>query len=452
MHGLRGSKRSWKDFPRLVEGDQALAEFEVAHFQYPASFRFPRLGTDVPRIQMLADGLHTEIENRYRDYASITLVCHSLGGLVARRYLADRVLELASSQESSSWTPVSKAIFYGVPNTGADLARMASRFAPWSWQLRQLSRHSDFLNDLNAIWRTLRVGDRFELQYVVAAQDGIVDRDSAESFAERREDVAVLTDCDHKSCIKPASTEDLSYRVLKNFLLRTPSRPKPSAQALRRLKVVGFDLDGTLLRGLTFSWTMIWEHLEYPQSVPRAGMKAYLNGDRTYAEWCAWAVEKFQMKGLTRSDLSELAQQIQVTKNLRPAVIRLKQAGFTTCIVSGGVDTFLHEKIPDADELFDHIFINELEFGQDGVISGVRATPYDFEGKVGALQHVSSTVDCGMEETVFVGDGFNDATASKEAGVSIAYTDIPYEHAALASHQIDQDDLMLVADAILDRP
>jgi pimeloyl-ACP methyl ester carboxylesterase len=180
--------------------------FDLGFFEYP-THQWPTPWKKVPPVQLLAEGLHTEIENRHGGYESVVLVAHSLGGLVVRRYLADR----------------------------------------------------------------------FDIKYVVAGQDSVVDAISAKGVQGVRQDVAVLTNCDHRSCVKPTSIEDLSYTVLKNFVLQqqTP-RTSPTHEAFRRLRVVGFDLDGTLLRGLTFSWTMIWEHLGYPTEVHREGMRNFL--------------------------------------------------------------------------------------------------------------------------------------------------------------------------------
>src|SRR3954465_9228594 len=110
------------------------------------------------------------------------------------------------------------------------------------------------------MWSVLGIGDAVDVKYVIAGQDTVVGEDSARGLPGVRSDVAVIVDADHRSLVKPRTREDLVYKVLKNFILDNPPKPTlPSPAEMKRLRVVGFDLDGTLLRGLTFSWTLVWE-------------------------------------------------------------------------------------------------------------------------------------------------------------------------------------------------
>ena len=89
IHGLGGNPAStWGAFPELVSADAKLeSRVDLGFFEYPTSV-FPILFfRKLPRIQALARALRTQIENAFKDYESIILVCHSLGGLIARRYL-----------------------------------------------------------------------------------------------------------------------------------------------------------------------------------------------------------------------------------------------------------------------------------------------------------------------------------------------------------------------------
>ena len=96
-------------------------------------------------------------------------------------------------------------------------------------------------------------------------------------------------------------------------------------------------------------------------------------------------------------------------------------------MISGGIDVLLYELIPDTDDLFDHIFINKLRFDAKNVVSGVEATPYDFEGKADALEKMCAEHGYTLDRSVFVGEGFNDGDASAKAGLSIAYPPRDFE-------------------------
>lgn len=215
-------------------------------------------------------------------------------------------------------------------------------------------------------------------------------------------------------------------------------------QTASRYRVIGFDLDGTLLRGLEFSWTAVWDYLGFPPAVRKAGMRRYITRKTTYAEWCEWACRQFRQRGLNRGQFAEITKPFTLTKNLREAISILRGDGFVTGIISGGIDVFLHEKIPDAKELFDYVFINELLFDEDGVISGVNSTPYDFEGKAQALRRMCVEHNYTMKEAVFVGEGFNDGTVVAEAGLSIAYPPREQTIKAAAGVEVGEDDLMKI--------
>ena len=204
-------------------------------------------------------------------------------------------------------------------------------------------------------------------------------------------------------------------------------------------------------RGLKFSWTLVWEYLGFPPDVYKAGMRRYLHGEITYAEWCSGAVNMYRGKGLKREDFREIVRDLTVTENLRQALKILKDDNFVVGLISGGIDVMLYETIPDADELFQHIFINKLQFDVKGLLSGVEATPYDFDGKALALEKMCSDHGYTLDRSVFVGEGFNDGHVSAKASLSIAYPPRAYELEAASHVLIEEDDLMKVVECVMEK-
>jgi HAD superfamily phosphoserine phosphatase-like hydrolase len=198
-----------------------------------------------------------------------------------------------------------------------------------------------------------------------------------------------------------------------------------------RYKVVAFDLDGTLLRGesFAFSWERVWSELKFAKSVRRDLRGAYRlqsgggpeNRVAAYRNWCEQAVSHFRARALTRTRLQEMAAALTLTRNCRPALRALRDAGVVTAVISGGIHTFLEDCFPDFREFVDFAFVNEITFDQQGVVAGVRATPFDFEGKADALELVCRMAGCTRDETVFVGDQFNDEAVMLSASLAIAY-------------------------------
>jgi len=154
IHGLGGSAEStWGDFKDLILGDKNITgQYLINFYQYPTKiFRLP-FTSKVPAIGQLAKGLRTTIEIKYPDDKEIILVCHSLGGLVARQYL----LELIKSKE---YNRKHRVLLYCTPNDGADLARVGSLLSWRHYQLRQACKESDFINSLNEDWVRFKMNE-----------------------------------------------------------------------------------------------------------------------------------------------------------------------------------------------------------------------------------------------------------------------------------------------------
>ena len=218
VHGLGGAGRAtWSSgglpgFPELISADGALRDLaDTAFFEYPTSLLRLPFARMAPRIRDLAEGLRSQIEVRYPDYKSITLVCHSLGGLVARKYLVEEV-------KRGKELRIDKLLLFAVPNNGAGLASVA-KYISWQHnQLAQLCRDSELIEELNTDWTTLKISDRVKVRYVVAGQDRVVDKQSAIG-QWGNENIDSVLDADHVSIVKPRRPSDLSYLLFRRFVL-----------------------------------------------------------------------------------------------------------------------------------------------------------------------------------------------------------------------------------------
>lgn len=239
------------------------------------------------------------------------------------------------------------------------------------------------------------------------------------------------------------STTDLSNITVVGKAATTP-------KDWLKYKLVAFDLDGTLLKGYTFSWTLVWEYLKYPKKLQKTGMQRYRAGKTTYKQWCDWAVNLFMEKNLRREDFTAITAPITLTNNFADTIKLLKQEGIILAIISGGIDTFLQEKIPEAEKLFDYIFINKLQFDTEGRLNGVTTTDYDFKGKATALELICQVNGIDISESVFIGEGFNDEDIASAAGLCIAYPPSTAQGVSqVADEGIEEDDLSKIIDFII---
>jgi pimeloyl-ACP methyl ester carboxylesterase len=217
IHGLGGdgtstwSKGDRPGFLDLVQADESLKrQFDVRVYSYPTSlFSIPFISRP-PKIQTLADGLRSQIENRYSSYASIVLVCHSLGGLIARKYLIEEV-------KNKRPLKVQKLILYAVPNNGAGLTEVAKHVSWRHNQIAQLSRSSDLIEFLNEDWQSSGLAELVIVKFVIASQDNVVTKESAKLFWGNP-DTETVVGRGHVDLVKPQDATDDAFVFLKNFI------------------------------------------------------------------------------------------------------------------------------------------------------------------------------------------------------------------------------------------
>ena len=221
VHGLGGSDDTWGEFPTLLKNDNAFSSFDVKSYSYRSKivrnknivalfskvFAFITPQQRLPKIQDVADLLKTEIEERYAAYEEIYLVTHSMGGLVARKYLYEMV-------KSKTPLQVKKLMLYAVPNNGSDWAKLASFYK--HEQIEQLNRESDFMQHLNKEVDNIELEKALKVLYVVGKYDDVVDESSARGYWGNKS-VKSLPNT-HTDIVKPKDADDLSFLVLKNFL------------------------------------------------------------------------------------------------------------------------------------------------------------------------------------------------------------------------------------------
>ena len=220
VHGLGGGEGTFGKFEKLIKDDPDL-NYSTSIFLYPTSVTNMIPMSKFARVQTLSDALKTFINHTLREFDEIVLVAHSLGGLLVRQYL---LTEWNSRRE----TKVKKIIFYAVPQDGAGLAKVSS-YISWRHQhLKQLTRASEFLENLNNSWATSKIESEYEMKIVIAAGDEVVSENSSRANFRHLE-IEVLADKGHSSIVKPVNEKDLSFVILKNFLrsVKTISNSKP---------------------------------------------------------------------------------------------------------------------------------------------------------------------------------------------------------------------------------
>jgi len=216
IHGLHGNaKKTWGNSVEILNTDLDISEnIKVVSHSYPTqAFSLISKSIDIKRI---AEELGERIRLQYNpnnDYDQTVLVCHSLGGLIAKQL----VIQHEFHRQDYSLN-LSKLIFFATPHNGASLANIGSTIPFSSYQLRQLCRNSEFIDNLNEMWVSLNIGEKISSHYILGAKDRVVAPDSAKHFWGNENCSTVIES--HTSIVKIGSHDHLCYLILKEQLVK----------------------------------------------------------------------------------------------------------------------------------------------------------------------------------------------------------------------------------------
>ena len=147
------------------------------------------------------------------------------------------------------------------------------------------------------------------------------------------------------------------------------------------------------------------------------------------------------LKGLDHHILSQVRDQISLTKGAKKLVDELHQQGHKVGVVSGGFIEVIEPILKSLE--IDFYRANKLKI-QDGVLTGEIDGPLiDSHAKRMALEEFADQEQVRLEQTVAIGDGANDLEMIKAAGLGIAFNAKP-KVAAAADTTISNQDLSTV--------
>lgn len=177
-----------------------------------------------------------------------------------------------------------------------------------------------------------------------------------------------------------------------------------------RVKTVIFDFDGTVSYnpdGLT-TWEILWTMLGYTREECAKYHRLYRRKELSHEGWCNLTADKFRAQGMTRATLDLVLSRIIIRDQARETFKHLYEAGLSLHILSGSIDYVIKESLKDHTYVFKAIYANSISFDDSGVISSIRSTPYDFEGKADYVAKVINEEKVHPLEVLYVGNSAND--------------------------------------------
>lgn len=210
---------------------------------------------------------------------------------------------------------------------------------------------------------------------------------------------------------------------------------------MSKYKLVCFDVDGTLIDNVTFSWQLFHDFFQTDKHRREDAKSKFLNQEISYKEWAEHDINLWREKNANRNDFLKAMERLKLMEGAIETLNELKRRDFKLAIISGSLNIILEKFIPNYDELFSDVFLSKIYFDENGEISKVEATEFDMDGKALALKKIAERERISLNQCVFVGDYLNDIKIMKEAGLGIAFNCNNNEVKKVADVVIDKKDL-----------
>lgn len=223
LHGFTGTRDdTWDRFPGLL--GSAAPDWDIFTIGYATTLLPDVVGiwSADPDLPVLGSMLSTQLAlPPFTPYKSLTLVAHSMGGLVVQKALVDDATLAARVQH---------LVLFGTPSGGL---RKAAWAPFWKRQLKNMAEGSAFITQLRQDWaRLYAAASPFDLLVVAGASDQFVPPiSSLDPFDKKMQRVVPG---DHVSIVKPANADAPSLALLV-ATLGGGQPPAPDAVAKLRL-------------------------------------------------------------------------------------------------------------------------------------------------------------------------------------------------------------------------
>jgi pimeloyl-ACP methyl ester carboxylesterase len=228
VHGIFGdADGTWRYspsvyWPRLLLSDEAFRDSDI----YVASYSSPYFGNN-----MNVDEVVTNLSNRlvsdeiFSKHREVVFVCHSLGGLIVQRLLL-------TFRDYAQQVPF--IYFFSTPETGAQLANLASVFSSDPLLTALIPGDENvYLQNLENEWKAARFHIHRFCAYEKKKYKGVLVVDRL-SGTRNCDDPPLAINEDHVSIVKPDGVNHDSYVALQNAFRQYPvAIGKSGAQATR---------------------------------------------------------------------------------------------------------------------------------------------------------------------------------------------------------------------------
>ena len=185
------------------------------------------------------------------------------------------------------------------------------------------------------------------------------------------------------------------------------------------MSLIAFDFDGTLSD--SEMTVLLGEQLGVADEMANITERA-MNDKLSYAESLRSRAEL--LTGLSEADADDAYSEVVLRPGAADVIDRLREAGHTVAIFTGGFERGVAHALDDAGTEVDHIVANALPI-ENGELTGEVTGPLIKGTKDDQLEALAADLGVDMDETVAVGDGANDLPMLEVAGLAVGFEPKP---------------------------
>jgi phosphoserine phosphatase len=209
-----------------------------------------------------------------------------------------------------------------------------------------------------------------------------------------------------------------------------------------RIKLVVFDVDGTLTQHSSVWWRL--HELFDTTNEGRIYFDQYFAGEIDYKQWADYDTALWKGQPIDR--VMEVVRNTQIVDGAVEAISTLREHNIKTAILSGGLDIM-------ADDIarrvgIEYVLTNKL-IHRNGYLTGTVENVIGWAEKAKYIHRIFDYFKVAPEESAFVGDGRNDISVFSVVGLSIAFNPSDQDVAKAAEVVVSENDLRAILPYII---
>jgi phosphoserine phosphatase len=191
--------------------------------------------------------------------------------------------------------------------------------------------------------------------------------------------------------------------------------------ALKKFKLVAFDMDGTLIKQRS-SWAKVNEYFGTAEG-GETSLKKYSEGKITYTEFMHRDISAWP-KNLNINDIKKILSDFEFFPGIKQMMIELKEMNLITAMISSGISCLAN--IVSEELNMDYCYANDLDVDENGFLTGIGIENVVPSKKGDVLKKLVNKLNIDSSSTIAVGDTRYDLSmiTYAEVGVSVGNDEV----------------------------